>query len=114
MAAKRNPLNLNPLQLKTLTLFQELARHPETSTRKDDSGEVLITMIPHAHGNHFHLGRRVVMAKDATGLHNPAVWQALTRKGLARSFHPLGIALTPAGIDYETGLRDQILHGADH
>jgi len=26
MQTKRNPLNLNPLQLKTLTLLQELAR----------------------------------------------------------------------------------------
>ena len=29
MPAKRNPLNLNPLQLKTLTLLQELARMGE-------------------------------------------------------------------------------------
>ena len=34
-----NPLKLNPLQLKTLVLFQELARHLETATRLDN-GEV--------------------------------------------------------------------------
>lgn len=36
MPEKKNPLGLNPLQLKTLTLMQELARHPETSTRDPD------------------------------------------------------------------------------
>jgi len=114
MPPKRNPLNLNPLQLKTLTLFQELARNPETSTRDDESGDTVITMIPHAHGNHFHIGRRVVMSADATGLHNSGVWAALIRKGLARPVMPVGLALTPAGVDYETGLRETILHGADH
>ena len=32
MAKKQNPLNLNPLQLRTLTLLQELARHPGHAT----------------------------------------------------------------------------------
>jgi hypothetical protein len=114
MPPKRNPLNLNQLQLKTLTLFQELARNPETSTRDADSGDTVITMIPHPHGNHFHIGHRVVMARDASGLHNSGVWMALIRKGLARPVMPVGIALTPAGVDYDTGLRDQILHGGDH
>lgn len=114
MPPKNNPLNLNALQLRTLTLLQELARHPETSTRNEETGEILITMIPHAHGNHFHIGRRLVMSRDATGLRNGAVWQALDRKGLARSMFPLGIALTPEGMGYDTGLRDTILLGSDH
>ncbi len=65
MAPKKNPLKLNPLQLRTLTLFQELARYPEMSTRHEETGEVLLTRLPHAHGNHFHVGARVVMTKDA-------------------------------------------------
>lgn len=114
MAAKTNPLKLNPLQLKTLTLFQELARYPELSTRHEETGEVLLTRLPQPHGNHFHVGARVVMSKDATGIHNPAVWIALERRGLMRGTYPLSVTLTPTGLAYDTGLRDTILHGSDH
>lgn len=113
MPPKKNPLKLNPLQLKTLTLFQELARHPETST-KMDSGEVVITQLPRPHGNHFHVGSRVVMTSDATGLQNPAVWAVLERKGLIRGAFPAAVTLTAEGTGYDTGLRDAILHGSDH
>ena len=114
VAPKNNPLKLNNLQLKTLTLLQELARSPETSTLVEDSGEVRITNFPHIHGNHFHIGGGVAMAKDASGLRNENVWRALERKGLARAFYPVGIILTGAGIAYDTQLHDQILVGADH
>ena len=114
MTAKRNPLRLNPLQLKTLTILQELARSPATSTRDPDTGEVTITMLPQPHGNHMHVGRRVVATRDATGLHNQAVWNALQRKGLAYGAYPYAIRLTPLGSTYETGLRDAILIGSDH
>lgn len=110
---RRNPLKLNPLQLKTLTLLQELARHPETSSAIGD-GEVLITGLPRPHGDHFHLGGRVVRSADATGLQNQAVWKALERKGLIRGAFPAAVRLTPAGIDYDTGLRDVVLLGSDH
>ena len=46
-------------------------------------GEVLIIQFQPLHGNHFHVDGAVVMAKDAMGLRNEAVWQALERKGLA-------------------------------
>lgn len=111
---KPNPLKLNPLQLRTLTLLQEMAKYPELSTRNEESGEVFIANIPEPHGNHFHVGRRVVMASDATGLGNQAVWVALERKGLAKATFPFAITLTPAGLDYDTGLADSILHGSDH
>lgn len=110
---KKNPLNLNPLQLRTLTLLQELARHPELSTRLD-SGEVLITGVPTPHGNHFHIGPRVVASRDATGLANPAVGAALARKGLIDGDFPTAFTLTEAGLAYDTGLREAILHGSDH
>lgn len=113
MPPKINPLKLNALQCKTLVLFQELARHPETSTRMD-SGEVFLSALPHPHGNHFHVGRKVVMSKDASGLGNPAVWTALERKGLIRASFPMAVTMTPAGLDYETGITDQVLHGSDH
>ncbi len=113
MPPKTNPLRLNKLQLKTLTLFQELARSPQTSTSRGDQG-FLITSIPQAHGNHFHLGEGVVMAADASGLKNESVWRALHRKALIESSFPTALILTTAGADYDTGLRDAILHGADH
>src|SRR5215216_946299 len=119
MPAKRNPLNLNPLQLKTLTLLQELARlagQPvggQSSVGDDEPGGVAISELPHAHGDHFHLGEAVVAARDATGLRNPSVWAALERKGLVRPM-PEAVILTPLGQQYDTGLRDAILHRAGH
>ena len=114
MAPKNNPLRLNKLQLKTLCLLQELARHPETSSPAEDTGEVMISNLPNPHGDHFHIGPRVAMAKDATGLRNQAVWVALERKGLARSSFPFAITLTVEGIEYDTGQRGAILYGVDH
>ncbi len=113
MPPKINPLKLNPLQAKTLVLFQELARHTDTSTRMED-GEILLTTLPHPHGNHFHVGAKVVMSKDATGLSNPAVWVALERKGLIRATFPAVVRLTADGVAYETGMTDSVLHGSDH
>lgn len=114
MPPKHNPLRLNALQLKTLTIFQQLGRFPETSSTDAASGEVTITNLPHPHGNHFHCGDAVVMTSDATGLGNEGVWKALERKGLVRAMYPAGVVLTPAGIGYDTGLSGEILHRTDH
>ena len=108
-----NPLKLNALQLKTLVLFQELARHPETATRLDN-GEVFLSHLPAPHGNHFHVGYKVALSKDATGLTNRAVWTVLERKGLIKSSFPLAVTVTPDGLVYDTGIAGQILHGSDH
>src|SRR5271155_1243711 len=96
MPAKRNPLNLNPLQLKTLTLLQALALLPDAKPG-EPAGSVLLTTLPDPHGDHFHLGDAVVAAKDATGLRNPAVWAALERKGLIRPKLPQAVILTLLG-----------------
>ena len=116
MPAKRNPLNLNPLQLKTLTLLQELARiaGKPAAGDGDSDGGLAITELPDPHGDHFHLGDAVVAARDATGLHNPSVWAALERKGLIRPQLPEAVILTTLGQHYETGLRDRILHSSGH
>jgi hypothetical protein len=114
MPPKKNPLNLNPLQLKTLTLFQELAKMEQYAKPDAEPGHILITGMPHPHGNHFHLGNYVLASKDATGLANEAAWVALERKGLLKSHFPMGCVLTPAGIGYETGMKDEILHEAHH
>jgi hypothetical protein len=114
MAPRNNPLRLNKLQLKTLCLLQELARHPETSSQIEETDEVMISNLPNPHGDHFHIGPAVALARDATGLRNRAVWTALERKGLARSSFPFAITLTADGLAYDTGQRDSILYGLDH
>lgn len=114
MPSKRNPLNLNPLQLKTLTLLQELARIAGQPEVADDGGGIAVTQLPDPHGDHFHLGEAVVAARDATGLRNPSVWAALERKGLIRPKLPEAVILTPLGQEYDTGMRDAILHRAGH
>jgi hypothetical protein len=115
MPPKKNPLNLNALQLRTLTLLQALAKLEGHATPAEEEGHVVVSGMPHAHGNHFHLGEAVVMAEDATGLGNPAVWVALERKGLIKSRFPMAAVLTPNGLAYETGLAESILrrHGHD-
>jgi hypothetical protein len=74
-----------------------------------------ILAFPHAHGDHFHLGEATVMGRDATGLENRNVWNALARKGLVKCEWPHRIALTPEGLAYDTGIADQVLHrGGGH
>jgi hypothetical protein len=113
MPPKSNPLKLNPLQLRTLTLLQGLASLPDAAVREAD-GEITVTRFPQAHGDHFHLGNAAVAAKDATGLYNEAVWNALERKGLARADWPHRITLTGEGLGYETGLANEIFHRSPH
>lgn len=114
MATRRNPLNLNPLQLRTLTLLQELARLPDHGRPADEAGAMMVDNLPHPHGDHFHLGAAVVLTRDASGLVNEAAWVALERKGLIKSMFPRAAVLTPAGLAYETGLGGTLLHRGDH
>ncbi len=113
MPKKINPLSLNALQLKTLALLQELAQLPDHGTAESD-GTVTVRYLPHPHGDHFHVGHRMVHASDATGLALEAPWIALERKGLLKSKFPESAVMTPEGLTYETGVRDLILHGGDH
>ena len=114
MPPKRNPLKQNKLQLRTLLLFQELARHPETATVDAETGEAMLSTLPHPHGDHVHIGSFVVSSGDASGFSNQSVWKALERKGLARSNFPLAITLTIDGLDYDTGLDEKLAHPSDH
>jgi hypothetical protein len=113
MPPKAHPSKLNPLQLRTLTLLQAIARIPGAAAATPE-GDIAITQFPHAHGDHFHLGDATVRGSDATGLENENVWNALSRKGLAKCEWPHQIALTPAGMAYDTGIADQILHQGGH
>ena len=114
MPPKNNPLKLNPLQLRTLVLLQELARHPEMATPVEGSGDVFISNIPRPHGDHFHIGHKSVSSRDASGLQNEAVWVALERKGLVKSGWPYAITLTKDGQAYDGSAAGPILHGSDH
>tara|TARA_Y100000588_G_scaffold386631_1_gene482604 strand:+ start:129 stop:476 length:348 start_codon:yes stop_codon:yes gene_type:complete len=107
-ASEEKSTKLNKLQLKTLTLLQQIARLPDMATPNEETGEVEITAFPSPHGNHFHLGPYIIFSSDATGLRNEAVWRALNRKALAYGTLPIAITLT------SLGLKDQILHGSDH
>ncbi len=106
---KPNPAKLNPLQLRTLTLLQAIARLPDAAIPQAN-GDVAITAFPNAHGDHIHLGDATVRGADATGLENQMVWNALARKGLIKALWPHEIALTPQGAAYDTGIADEILH----
>ncbi len=113
--SRANPLKLNPLQLKTLTLFQVLAQDPELAQPAPEPGEMFLGFLPTPHGDHFHLGGKLVMGRDASGLANESVWKALERKGLIRPAFPFSLTLTKAGLDYDTGPEARaILHGSDH
>jgi hypothetical protein len=114
MPNKRNPLNLNPLQLKTLTLLQELARIAGEPPPEGEADGIALKRLPTPHGDHFHLGEAVVSSRDATGLRNPSVWAALERKGLIRSRLPEAVIVTLLGQEYDTGMREAILHRAEH
>lgn len=114
MPPKNNPLKLNPLQLRTLTLLQVMVQLPDVSKRGPGAGEITIERFPPAHGDHFHLGQYVVRGSDATGLYNEKVWHALERKGVARADWPHSITLTAAGVQYETGLGHEMLHASGH
>ena len=114
MPSKQNPLKLNPLQLRTLTVLQALARDGNFARLGPGNGEVTVERFPEAHGAHFHIGRAAVAAKDASGLYNDKVWHALERKGLARADWPHSIALTAEGLAYETGLSGEVLAASPH
>ena len=110
---KSNPAKLNPLQLKTLTLLQAIAGLPGSSQKLADGG-IQILQFPHAHGDHFHLGNATVATRDATGLENQAVWNALDRKGLIKAEWPHQVALTPEGVNYHTGMYNILQLGGGH
>jgi hypothetical protein len=109
-----NPKKLNALQLKTLAILQAIAREPDFADPPEQDGTVSIHTLPHRHGDHMHLGAAIVSARDATGLGNPNVLNALVRKGLVRHGHAGLPGLTLEGRNYQTGLDTRLLHGADH
>ena len=109
----KKSIKLNALQKKTLALFQELAKHPESGSYDAESGEATVSFLPRPHGDHVHIGDYVVSARDASGFQNEKVWQALERKGLIRSAFPVQLILTAEGLAFETGLLGT-LEQSDH
>jgi hypothetical protein len=107
-------MKLNALQLKTLGILQMLARSADHADPADALGQVRIRSLPHAHGDHLHVGDAVVPARDASGLTNPAVYGALGRKGLVVPGPQGEPMLTAEGLSYNTGLAEAMAHTADH
>ena len=66
-------------------------------------GAVSIHTLPHAHGDHYHVGPAVVSVRDATGLGNPSVLNALARKGLRLRGAVACLSSRPR-LDYDTGI----------
>ena len=109
-----NPKKLNGLQLRTLAILQAIARLPDFADPPGQDGTVSIHTLPQRHGDHFHVGAAVISARDATGLDNPNVINALARKGLLRH-GPVGLpSLTLEGRSYPTGLDFTVLRAAGH
>ncbi len=107
---RANPKKLNPLQLKTLAILQAMASDQGLASPPGDDGTVLVHSLPAAHGDHFHIGRAVVQARDATGLGNPNVMSALARKGLLLAGAAGAPILSAEGLAYDTGITEQVLH----
>lgn len=114
MAPRKNPLKLNKLQARTLALAQVIAQDPSLARADETTGEVTILSLPQAHGDHVHVGPFVVSTRDISGFSNPAVWTALTRKGLAYADNPMTVTLTREGVDYDTGLGHLFQTPSDH
>lgn len=109
-----NPKKLNALQLRTLAILQAIAQQPAFADPPHQDGTVSIHTLPRRHGDHLHVGAALVSARDATGLDNPNVMNALARKGLLRH-GPAGLpSLTLEGRDYPTGIAGAVLHTAGH
>jgi hypothetical protein len=110
MPPKKNPLGLNALQLKTLTVLQQMASS-ERHAKPAEDGAITVGNFPPPHGDHYHIGDAVVMGRDMTGLQNPAVFAALERKGLLASAGAGGVTVTTEGLGYDTGAEAKaILH----
>lgn len=114
MPPKKNPLNLNALQLRTLALAQAVAAEPGMASRDAATGAATLLHVPHPHGDHVHVGRFTVSARDASGFANAAVWVALARKGLATTDAAGAIVLTAEGLAYDTGLSERFARPSDH
>jgi hypothetical protein len=108
------PKRLNPLQLRTLTLLQALPQERAFANPPEPDGTVSIHTLPHAHGDHFHIGPAVLSVRDAIGLDAPNVLNALARKGLLLATRSGLPVLTAEGLAYDTGIAPEILHGDDH
>lgn len=113
MHQKKAKLRLNPLQLRTLALLQELAEDPDHGA-EGENGARVVTALPHAHGDHMHIGRFTVPARFASGLSNESVIGALCRRGFLTRDEAGFLVLLPEGLAAETGVREQLFALSDH
>ena len=112
-APKGNPKKLNKLQLR-IVILRGFAESDNAGPGEND-GEIRFSQLPRPHGDHFYVTNGNVMTMDGTGFCNRGVWAALDRKGLMRTgVFPFTTTLTPEGLDYDTGVKEQIIHSSDH
>ncbi|MEZ5847463.1 MAG: hypothetical protein R3C70_12010 [Geminicoccaceae bacterium] len=97
-----------------MAILQYLARQENWALPADEGGNVALRGLPSPHGDHFHVGDALVRARDATGLFNRSVYTALGRRGLVTPGTTGFPAITPMGLDYDTGISADILHRSDH
>jgi hypothetical protein len=74
----------------------------------------MLLSLPHAHGDHVHIGSFSVSVRDISGFSNTAVWMAMERKGLARGANGVAVTLTAFGMAYDTGLGQHFRKPSDH
>jgi ribosomal protein S19E (S16A) len=114
MNSRLNPKKLNPLQLRTLAIFQKLATMERHVAQVTGDGAVTLWNLPHAHGDHFHVGDAVIRTRDASGLTNPSVWAALERKGLLEGEFPTMATLSREALEYPVGDLGLFTEHSDH
>ncbi len=76
--------------------------------------EIRLLRLPSLYGDHIHIGRYVVSARDASGLSNNTMWTALERKALLHRVNSLPATLTKDELDYNKGLADKFWTRSDH
>lgn len=101
---KINPDGLDDRTLRALALLQALAEVNAADLVDPVTGDVTIKDFPAASSGATSVGTFDVSAEDVKAMTSLAVWEALDRAGLARSFHPSLITLTGDGLAYPTGL----------
>ena len=100
---------------KELRAAGQEVRFVFTDVAREESVQALIQRAVEFYGriDGIHCNAGVWAAGTVTDF-NEAVWNALARKGLARSAWPNAITLTAAGLGYDTGLAETIFHSSGH
>jgi len=114
MIFKKNPLQLNKLQLRTLALLQILAEEYHDKETPYQNNGITVKNLPPLHGDHVHIGRFTVSSREISGFSNSSVLAALSRKKLIDYSFPPSITITKEGLQYKTELIQKLKNLSDH